>query len=298
MRGSSQPRTKPSLTRRRSTRLDSTVWVRFRRANSYWCGTRRHRQVLDEPVVERPVGLELQGADRVRDALDRVGLPVGEVVGGVDAPGVAGARVLGVEDAVEHRVAQVDVGRGHVDLRAQHAGAVGELPGAHAREEVEVLGGRAVPPGALPAGLGEGAAVLADLVGGEVVHVGLAGLDELDGPLVQLLEVVGGEVQVLAPVEPQPADVGLDGVDVLLLFLHRVGVVEAQVAAPAELAGDAEVEADRLGVADVEVAVGLRREAGDDAVVPPLAEVGGDDLADEVAALGWVRRRGAHSGRG
>ena len=140
--------------------------------------------------------------------------------------------------------------------------------------------------------------MLADLVGGKVVHVGLAGLDELDGPLVQLLEVVGGEVQVLAPVEPQPADVGLDGVDVLLLFLHRVGVVEAQMAAAAELAGDAEVEADRLGVADVEVAVGLRREAGDDAAVPPLAEVGGDDLADEVAALGRVRRRGAHSGRG
>ena len=184
------------------------------------------------------------------------------------------------------------LGDGHVDPRAQHARAVGELAGAHAREEVEALLRRPVAPRALAAGLGERAAVLADLVGGEVVHVGLAGLDEVDGPLVELLEVVRGEVEVLAPVEPQPADVGLDGVDVLLLFLHRVGVVEAQVAAAAELAGDAEVEADRLGVADVEVAVRLRREAGDDGLVPALAQVGGDDLADEVAALGrgWCRR--------
>ena len=54
---------------------------------------RRHRQVLEEPVVERPVVLELERADRVRDALDRVGLAVREVVGRVDAPGVARALV-------------------------------------------------------------------------------------------------------------------------------------------------------------------------------------------------------------
>ncbi len=138
----------------------------------------------------------------------------------------------------------------------------------------------------------------ADLVGAEVVHVGLAGLDEVDRPLVQLLEVVGGEVEVLPPVEAQPADVGLDGVDVLLLLLDRVGVVEAQVAASAELPGDAEVEADRLGVADVEVAVGLRREAGDDLADAALAHVRGDDLADEVAAFGRLWRGGTHGARG
>jgi hypothetical protein len=89
--------------------------------------------------------------------------------------------------------------------------------------------------------------VLPDLVGGEVVDVGLAGLDQVYGPVVELVEVVGGEVEMLAPVEAEPADVFLDRVDVLLLFLDRVGVVEAQVAAAAELLGDPEVERDRLG---------------------------------------------------
>ncbi len=33
-----------------------------------------------------------------------------------------------------------------------------------------------------------------------------------------------------APVKSQPFDIGLDGVDVLLLFLDGIGVIEAQMA--------------------------------------------------------------------
>src|SRR5439155_26917193 len=152
-----------------------------------------------------------------------------------------------------------------------------------------------VAPGAVLARLGEGAAVLADLVSGEVVDVGLAGVDQVDGPLVELMEVVGGVVEVLTPVEAEPADVLLDRVDVLLLFLDRVGVVEAQVTAPTELLGDREVECDRLRVADVEVSVRLGREAGHDLRDPALAHVGGDDLADEIASFGSGWSLGTHA---
>ncbi len=98
--------------------------------------------------------------------------------------------------------------------------------------------------------------MLANLVGGEVIDVGFAVVDELEGPLVELGEVVGGVAEAI-PVEAEPADVFLDGVDVLLLFFFGIGVVEAQVGFAAELVGETEVEADGLGVADVEVAVGL-----------------------------------------
>jgi hypothetical protein len=242
--------------------------------------------------------LELQRADRVRDALYGVGLPVSEVVGRVDEPRVAGARVRGMQDPVEDRITHVDVPGSHVDARPKDTGSVRELARPHAGEEVEVLVDRPVAPGTLAPRLGQRAAVLADLVGRQVVDVGLAGLDEADGPREEPLEVVRGEVQVLAPVEPEPADVGLDSLDVLLLFLHRVGVVEAQVTAAAVLTGDAEVEADRLSVPDVEVAVRLGREAGDDNPDPTVAKIGGDELAEEIAALGreWClavhRRRG------
>ena len=57
-------------------------------------------------------------------------------------------------------------------------------------------------------------------------------------------------------------------------LLGRVGVVEAQVADAAEVAGQAEIEADALGVADVKVPVRLGREAGHD----PAAVLAGGDV--------------------
>ncbi len=88
---------------------------------------------------------------------------------------------------------------------------------------------------------------------------------------------------MLAPVEAEPVHVALDGVDELLLLLGRIGVVETKVAVAAELLGNAEIEADRLGVADVQIAVRLRRKPGDDLGVASAREVALDDVANEVA---------------
>jgi Flp pilus assembly protein TadD len=238
----------------------------------------------DQPVVERPMVLELQRADRVGDVLDGVRLAVGEIVARIDVPGVAGARMVGMQNAIEHGIAQVDVARGHVDLRPQHPRAVRELAGAHAREQVEVLLHRAVAVRAVATGLGQRAAAQADLLLGLVVDIGLAGPDQVLRPGVELLEIIGSKVQVRSPVEAEPAHVALDGVDVFLLLLGRVGIVEPQVAAAAELLGNAEVEADRLGMPEVEVAVGLRREARHHTVGLPGSKVVSDNVADEVAA--------------
>src|SRR5690606_13780168 len=59
-----------------------------------------------------------------------------------------------------------------------------------------------------------------------------------------------------------------------------------------ELLRYAEVQADRLGVADMQVAVRLRRKARDDLLVPSRLQVGRDDVANEIAtnsAFGLVR---------
>ncbi len=98
-----------------------------------------HGQVLDEPVVERAVDVELERAERVGDALDGVALAVGEVVERVDAPRVAGAVMVACLMRYSNGSRIFMFVRDHVDLRAQHVGAVGELAGAHAREEVEGL---------------------------------------------------------------------------------------------------------------------------------------------------------------
>ena len=90
----------------------------------------------------------------MRDALDGVGLAVSEVIARIDAPRLAGARMLGMKNAIEHRVAQIDVAGGHVDLGAQHARAVEEFAGAHAAKQIKVFLDRAFAKRAVGARLG------------------------------------------------------------------------------------------------------------------------------------------------
>src|SRR5690606_28552140 len=153
--------------------------------------------------------------------------PVGPVVHGIDAPRVAGAVVGDLADPVHEGIAQLEVLRLHVDLRAQDRGALLDLARPHLAEEGEALLRRAVAVGALAAGLVERAAARADLLDALLVDVGLALHDELLGPLVELPEVVRREVEALAPVVAEPADVALDRLDVLLALRLRVRVVEA-----------------------------------------------------------------------
>ncbi len=99
---------------------------------------------------------------------------------------------------------------------------------------------------------------------------------------------------MLTPVEAEPAHVLPEGLDVLHVLGLGIGVVEAEVADPAVFLGQAEVQAARLGVTDVHVAVGLRREAGfDPTAVLAAVLVAVDHGADEVTAPGpgavWSR---------
>jgi len=111
-------------------------------------------QPVQEPVVQGPVILEFQGAQGMGDALDGIALTVGPVIHGVNAPPVGRAVMLGVQDAIQDRIAQVKVARGHVDLGPQHPAAVGELARAHSLEQVQVLLDGPVAVWALFAGLG------------------------------------------------------------------------------------------------------------------------------------------------
>ena len=241
-------------------------------------------QLLDEPVVERTVDIELQRADTMGDMLNAVTLAVGVVVHRVDAPLVARAVVVGMEYAVHDGIAEHHVGVRHVDLGAQHLAAVGELAGAHAAEQVEVLLDAAVAVGAVLAGRRHRAAPLTYLVEGLVVDVSQAFLYQKFGPLVELFEIVGGIV-LLGPVEAQPVDVLLDGVDILGVLLDGVGVVEAQVGLAAVLLRQSEINAYRLGVADVQVAVGFRRETGLDGGVLALVQALFDNLFKKIQLL-------------
>ena len=95
---------------------------------------------------------------------------------------------------------------------------------------------------------------------------------------------LGLEAQlVIRPSGDEPVHIRLDGLDILDLFLRRIRVIHAQVADAAELAGDAEVQADALGMADVQVAIRLRGKARVNLRIALLRDVLRDNVADEIA---------------
>ena len=73
--------------------------------------------------------------------------------------------MLGVADAIDRRIAQIDVGRGHVDLQAQDVRAIGMQPALHLLKQREIFLGAALPKRRIPAGLGQRAAMGANLLG-------------------------------------------------------------------------------------------------------------------------------------
>ena len=256
-------------------------------------GRKRQAAVIQQPFVERAVILELERAKRVSDAFQRVAQGVSEVVHGVDAPVTAGERMRHVTDPVEHGVAQVDVGRRHVDARAQDLFAVAEIAGPHAPEQGEVFLYGTAAVGAGTAGAGQGATVGGNLFGGTAVDEGMPVLDHVLGDFIQAREIVG-RVSHQRCVETQPVDVAADGVDKLLLLCNRVGVVIAQIAGAAVFGGHAEVQADGLGVTNVQKAVRLRRKPRHYARVPAGLKIVGNDPPNEILSrhAGGVRRRG------
>ena len=245
-------------------------------------------QRVQIPVVKRAVVHVLQRAERMGHALNRVGLAMRPVVHRVDAPLIAGALVRRMADAVHHRIAQIDVGRTHVDLGAQHPCAIGKFTRLHALEQIQVFGDGTVAVGAVRARLGQSAAVGANFFLAEIVDVGVARFNELERPFVELAEVVG-RVQDVWRLVAQPADVGQLGVDKLLLLFERVGVIEAQIAVAFVLRRHFKVQANRLRMSDMQITVRLRWEARlQPSVKAPVANVFRYRFTNEVAR----RRRG------
>ena len=199
-----------------------------------------------------------------------------KIVHGVNAPVVAGAMVLGVQYAVHHGIAHIQIGRRHVDLRPKHARAIRKFAGLHALQKFQILFRRALTVWACPARFGQSTAVLANLLLAEVIHIRLAIKHELPGKLVQLSEVVRRIKLPVIPVEAEPAHVFLLRFDILHTLLGRVSVVESKVAQPAKLPRQPEVQADGLGVPDVQVAVRLRGKSCMYAPVEPAGFVVGD----------------------
>ena len=198
-------------------------------------------------------------------------------------PGVAGAVMRSVPDAVERRIAHVDVRRRHVDLRAQHVRAVGELAARACAGT-----GRGSPP---PAGRGRGCCgPVRSACRGTRGSRRRSGCRRTPCPRESAVRRTGTAARnsprrntAAAQSKPSQRTSSWIASTYSTSSFAGIGVVEAQVAEAAEFRGDAEVQADRLGMADVQVAVRLgRKPRVHTAAVPAGSAVLGDDFPDEI----------------
>src|SRR5204863_9313580 len=128
------------------------------------------------------------------------------------------------------------------------------------------------------------AAHFANVIRGRAVDERFPVANQILSPLIELLKVIG-RMKQLIPLESEPLHIARDRLCVLLFFLRRIRVVETEMTTSAVFIRDAEVEADRFRVTNMEIAIRLRRKSRDDNVVPPFAEIVLDDLAHDFEAF-------------
>ena len=242
-------------------------------------------QPIDEEVVERAVYHKLQCTERVGHAFEEVTLAVGEVIHGIGFPFRTRAVVRMFHYTIDDGVAEVHVGVGHVYLGAQHHGTFFYLATVHLLEQLQIFFNRAVAVRTFRTRLGRCTFLCRYFFRRLFVDVSLAFLDEADGKVPKLLEIIRCIIFV-APLVAQPLDILLDGFYVFHVFLRGVGVVETQVAYASVSGCDAEIKADGLGMSDVQVSVRLRREAClHSASIFTVAQVVFYNLLNEVQAF-------------
>ena len=112
-----------------------------------------------------------------------------------------------MQDAIHHRVAQIQIPAAHVDFGAEHVAALREFARAHVLEQLQIMVHRAFAIGAFTARLGERATMRANFVSAQAVHISFPGTNQLQRELIQVFEIIGGVVQVTAPVKTEPAHI-------------------------------------------------------------------------------------------
>ena len=96
-------------------------------------------------------------------------------------------------------------------------------------------------------------------------------------------------MKAIAPVEAKPPDRLDDRIHIFLLFLLGIGIIKTQMACAVIIMGEAEIQANAFGMADMKIAIWLGGKAGLHPAIPFAgAVVFFDDAADKVGSGGWA----------
>ena len=205
-----------------------------------------------------------------------------KIIHGVNAPGVPRIVMAHMGHAVDDRVAHVDIGGSHVDLGTKHLLPILIFALLHLLKETQIFLHAPAAVRALLAGSIEIPAVLPDFLSRQVTDKGLALLDQKDGTFIHLFKIIGGKEKPVLKIRSQPLHILYNGLHKLRLLLGGVGVVKAQIKLSAVFLCQAVIQQNGLCMPDMQITVGLRREAGLHMIIYALRQILVDLLLNKI----------------
>ena len=91
---------------------------------------------------------------------------------------------------------------------------------------------------------------------------------------------------IICPAVNQPSGVSENRINIFDVFFNRIGIIHSDVAGPAKLMCESEIQADRFGMTDVEISVWLGRKTGVNLPVFTGLQIVGYHIANEVGRGG------------
>ena len=183
-----------------------------------------------------------------------------EVIQRINAPLVANAVMGCVNNTVDCRIAHVHVRRCHINLCAQRLCTLLVLARTHFLKQAQVFLDRAVTIRAVFARLGQAAAICAHLFLRQITDVCFALLNQVLCALVALVKVIRAVEDAAGRLRTgQPLNILQNGLYILIVLTHRIGIVKAQIKQTVVFLCNRPVDVNRLCRANVQIAVRLRR---------------------------------------
>ena len=165
--------------------------------------------------------------------------------------------MCGPQYAINNRIAEVHIRISHVYFGTQHHGSVFYFSVSHFLKQSQVFLDRTVTIRTIDTRLGRSSFLLGDNFRTLLVDIGFSFLDQTDGKIPQLLEIVGCVIDV-TPMESKPFYIFLDCIDIFCIFFYRVRVVETKVTNSVITFCNTEIQTDCFGVSYMQITVWFR----------------------------------------
>ena len=212
-------------------------------------------ELIENPVIQFTPDLELQRAKRMTDAFNAVADRMSVVVQGIDAPFVPHVGMRVVLDTINYRVSQSCISVLIIDFCSQGISSLFVKTHLHLFEQSQVLINRSISVLRWKSL----SSFLPHFLSRLRTHKGVSLFDQSNCVIIEKIEVIRS-VSDFPRLISHKLDVFFDVVNVFDVLFGWVSVIKSQVAISLGYLGLHEVESHSFAMADVEIAVGFRRE--------------------------------------